>query len=933
MAITNAPSVSNINENWLVQFTADNQQCLEFDGTDDYVSFGNVLGLYTSFTLEAWIKTDSYSASSGTQIILERAEDGSTSAKNTNWQIALRHNGLRCKYQYGTGSNVSNTLTTSAITANNWHHVAVLRDDSVNEMRYYVDGVKVGTVTTNVSNDPTGGGSGVVSIGANFEQNNEFDGEIAHARVWSVARSDSDIAYYYNRTVDSNDSNLVGYWKLNEGAGSTVADFSSNSNSGTITSASWSNNGFDQFIHSFGLSFKDTVMEDNMYHGSILNRNISIRDSIDITKGTASTSNIKINSANFDLDGTDFYKLLFNGTNNYHNKEVRVYAQFNEASSLSSCQRVFTGRLVDISLSQNEVIALSINSHRPWDGVKFPQTQTINGIYQPVVYGDYTEHGDKSLVRDHANAVHPVPFKRRGITTDHLIVTSRSYSDMRPHYYDRAADAFLGIKADNYTQQTKDLDSEFDANTNIGLVKREMRRRFRINGIANSSEDNTTYTNSENLLIDSYNANGIVHQYGPAEAGEAKNFYVNFSAELGKVNDIDLDIKGDVTTPPGQVNTNLTLRVNFSGQFDDYFSDPVAAGFSAVSLTNGSLVGNNSVSDSSYATMGLGSITNNNLNTVNLSSTISSAVSGSNVQLDLVIADLVLYLDVQQSYDEDKANTNNSISSSQNLEYLYLGADGLTASWDSGAISHGHDAHRDLLMRFAGLDSTEPTGWSDLDNDRSPLDTWKVRTWFLEPQSLKTALDKLAYEFGFVAKFTPSNELKYIYIKKSSELSESINMTSNDIDKVQVNTTSFSELQTKINISNHLHPAVSNRYYNTVTSTNETSRAKYNLGAKEGISSINLDMNVGTIPTTADADCNADFYSYYNNIVGDMKIIVSCDVVNPAKAYALETGDIVTFTDMPVEMFGTDFATDKYFMIVETKRSLGKVNITAREVG
>ena len=158
-------------------------------------------------------------------------------------------------------------------------------------------------------------------------------------------------------------------------------------------------------------------------------------------------------------------------------------------------------------------------------------------------------------------------------------------------------------------------------------------------------------------------------------------------------------------------------------------------------------------------------------------------------------------------------------------------------------------------------------------------------------------------------------------------------MTSDDIDRVQVNTTSLNELQTKINISNHLHPAVSNRYYNTVTSTNTTSRAKYNLGAKEGISSINLDMNVGSIPTTANADCNADFYSYYNNIVGDMKIIVSCDVVNPAKAYALETGDIVTFTDMPVEMFGTDFATNKYFMIVETKRSLGKVNITAREVG
>ena len=929
MALSNAPKRSNVSENWLFDFTADNNNCLDFDGSDDNITFGDILGSEVNFTIEFWCKADS--KNSGVIIQLSSGS-GESEPENVSFNVNLQSGGeFRLFYEYGAGSNETNTTSSFDLSVDTWTHVAVVRDDASGNALFYKNGALV--ETESASNDPTGGTStdAKMTIGNSFANSNGFNGELAHVRVWNTARSASEIAYYYNRLVDSDDSNLVGYWKLNEGSGTTVSDFSSNSNSGTITGASWSNNGFDQFIHAFGLSFKDTVMEDNMYHGTILNRNISIRDSIDITKGTASTSNIKINSANFDLDGTDFYKLLFNGTNNYHNKEVRVHAQLNEASTLNSCQRVFTGRLVDISISQNEVILFSINSHRPWDGINFPQTQTANGIYQPVVYGDYTEHGDKSLVRDHANAVHPVPFKRKGITTDHLIVTSKSHSDMRPHYYDSAADAFLGIKADNYTAQTKDLDSDFDANTNIGLVKREMRRRFRINGTSISSDGSTTYSTPQNLLLDTYSSSGISHAYGPATSSEAKNFYVNFSAELGKVNDIDLDIKGSVTTPGGQGNTNLTLRVNYSGAAGDYFSGTVAAGFSAVSLTNGSLVNNTSVSSSSYATIGLGSVTNNNLNTVNLSSTISSG-SGSNVQLDLIVSDLVLYLDVQQSYDEDKANTNNSISASQNLEYLYLGADGLTASWDSGAISHGHDAHRDLLMRFAGLDSTEPTGYSDLNTDRT-VDNWKVRTWFLEPQSLKAVLDKLAYESGFVAKFSPSNELKYIYIKKSSELSASINMTSDDIDKVQVNTTSLSDLQTKINISNHLHPAVSNRYYNTVTSTNTTSRAKYNLGAKEGISSINLDMNVGTIPTTPNADCNADFYSYYNNIVGDIKIIVSCDVVNPAKAYALETGDIVTFTNMPVEMFGADFATDKYFMIVETKRSLGKVNITAREVG
>ena len=287
---------------------------------------------------------------------------------------------------------------------------------------------------------------------------------------------------------------------------------------------------------------------------------------------------------------------------------------------------------------------------------------------------------------------------------------------------------------------------------------------------------------------------------------------------------------------------------------------------------------------------------------------------------------------MQHSYDETKGSTNNSISQLSNLQYLYLPIDGLTASWDSGAISHGHDAHRDLLQRFAGVSSSDPVGWSDLNTDRA-IDNWKIRYWQLEPVKLKDKLDKLAYEFGFVAKYTATEELKYIYVKQSSELSATLNLTKDDISNVNIATTGINNVITEMKISNKLHPAVSNRYYDTVTAKNSTSRIKYSLGDKEGIQNVNLDAHVGAIPTSADADCNADFYSYYDNIVGDIKMLVSCDIINPAKGYQLETGDIITFTDMPVELFNTSFSASIFFMIVEYKRSPGKVSITAREVG
>ena len=62
-------------------------------------------------------------------------------------------------------------------------------------------------------------------------------------------------------------------------------------------------------------------------------------------------------------------------------------------------------------------------------------------------------------------------------------------------------------------------------------------------------------------------------------------------------------------------------------------------------------------------------------------------------------------------------------------------------------------------------------------------------------------------------------------------------------------------------------------------------------------------MNVGTPATTAQTDPNSDFYSYYNNIVGDVKKLISCEVVNSAKSYSMETGDIIKFDETTINLY------------------------------
>jgi len=959
MALSNPPIAPDVNENWLFQFTADNQTCLEFHpesgtGNNDgsYIDCGNALANISpivNFTIEFWIKSDDVTSVDFPIV----AKTGNTEDEDDNDSFIIKQSNddIFIQYEYGTGSNVTRTTSSVALAVNTWTHISVVRSAVTDDIKVYKNGILAETESDSTTDeDPTGADSSDqrLYLGANFAKTKFYDGELAHVRVWNIARDSQSIADTYNSVVHSSNTGLVAYWKLDEGYGTIVYDSSSNSNNGTLSTGhsdnstnlpTWSSNGFDQYIHAFGLALRDTVVDNNFYHGSILNKNISLRESIDITSGKSSTSNITLTSANFETQGTEFYKtLLNNAKRNYINRKVIVYVQFFNEDTLSNCQKIFTGRLVDIQLNQDGNVTMQINSHRPWDGISFPQTKTTNNIYQPVVYGDYTIHGDRDLVRDHANAVFPVPFKHKGATTDFLIVTPLASSDIRPCYYDATADAFLGIKASSYTAATKNLDSDFDANTNIGIVKREMQRRFRINPVTFSSDGSTTFNNAKNLLLNHYNVSGVTHDYSSSVSAEAKNFYANFSFEIAKVNTLDLDIKGTVTTPNnGQDDVNFTLRVNFSGNSGNYFTGQVEAGNSATSLTASNLVNNTSESSTHYAKISLlPSLSANNLAAVNLSSTISA--SGSNpVSLVLTITDLVLYCDIQHSYDETKGSTNNSLSSLSSLKYLYLPIDGLTASWDSGAISHGHDAHRDLLQRFAGIPSTDPEvnsgeAWTVLNTDRA-INNWKIRYWQLEPVLLKDMLDKLAYEFGFVAKFTADEKMKYIYVKKSTELSATLNLTKMDINKVNISTTGINNVVTQMDISNKLHPADSNRYYATTNALNNTSRAKYNLGDKEGIQTINLDANVGTIPSTADADCNADFYSYYNNIVGDVKILVKCDIVNPMKGCQLETGDVITFSDMPVEMFGTDFDNTTYFMIVDLNRSPGKVSITAREVG
>ena len=60
-----------------------------------------------------------------------------------------------------------------------------------------------------------------------------FAGVVDEARIWSVARTSSQINATRNSEITTPQTNLLGVWNLNEGTGSSLADNSGNAVTGT----------------------------------------------------------------------------------------------------------------------------------------------------------------------------------------------------------------------------------------------------------------------------------------------------------------------------------------------------------------------------------------------------------------------------------------------------------------------------------------------------------------------------------------------------------------------------------------------------------------------------------------------------------------------------------------------------------------------------
>jgi len=229
---------------FVIQTSIGQNNSLNFDGTDDYVSLGNNFGFDNTdiFTIEAWVKLNT---GADFQQIISKLD-----ADFTGWGLQIRpSSGLLNGYLFSTFSiNQRAVRGSTSITDGLWHHVAMVYD--ANDIILYVDGALDPISVTNNSEGPleTLINSSNTHIG-NYDGSGDgeggeyFNGYIDEVRIWNVVRTETEIASFFDTELTGTEANLIAYYKMDDNNSTCdIIDCNSNETHGTRNGASGVNN-------------------------------------------------------------------------------------------------------------------------------------------------------------------------------------------------------------------------------------------------------------------------------------------------------------------------------------------------------------------------------------------------------------------------------------------------------------------------------------------------------------------------------------------------------------------------------------------------------------------------------------------------------------------------------------------------------------------
>ena len=641
-------------------------------------------------------------------------------------------------------------------------------------------------------------------------------------------------------------------------------------------------------------SLYDQTVNSVAYSGLILNKP-NIRESINVFNSSARIGNLSIEIQ----DDSDLRQDLLLGSNYYLNGDVKIFSNLDSSASVANFNdipQIYQGRLESVK-HNDSTITLNIVAKRPYDNVTVPNVFSAEKIPAPLAYGDFSDAGDRSPVtklNGTPNFFRKVPFTKYDTTGISLVTgTTAESEDENIYTYLNNYDAFIHYSVGETENATA-------SNVKVNKIPVSGKYIYQVPPVSNTSATTSTEIAVANLS----------NTYDNNDSTEG-----TFTFPVGGVSNGTYTHKERYTLDD-EIETGQQARAYFD---TSSVNDIVEAHVKLYLL------------DADNANVGTG---NESIFTGNVSNrTVSVTATGNAKKIDVEVQFEYSSGSSPAAVVELKEVFSYITKYNEEIEYAYLGYSGEAQGYKSSStrVTKIHEAHRSFVHSILGVDtdgagSADPTGWSALDTDRS---SWTIRYNQLKPLPAKKILDQMQFEGGFVSVFEADGDIRYIHVKNSYSSADHT-LDKNDLSNIQYTHTPISDVVTDILVNYDPHPA-KRVYRSQQTASESTIRGNYNISTAQVVT-VNLDMLSGGIgsdltPSTA----NAGFIDYYGNLRSSPRIIMTAEVVNPAK-FNMEIGDICSFSSMlPATAFNKSFS-GAYFMITSISRTLGRIQAQFTEV-
>jgi len=203
---------------------------LNFDGSNDYVHSNGTLPATGEFTLETWVNPTTLPGGVFSGLLLS----DNFPANAMHWQLV----GNTLEFTVN-GSNPTDQFSSFTVPTGTWSHLAVVYSASARTVKFFLNGTLMNTATYSTA---AAIGAQSYSIGGWLSGSPQriLNGSLNEMRVWSVARTDAQIAASCNQALAAQ-TGLAALYSFDQGIASgnnagltTLNDDSGNGRTGTL---------------------------------------------------------------------------------------------------------------------------------------------------------------------------------------------------------------------------------------------------------------------------------------------------------------------------------------------------------------------------------------------------------------------------------------------------------------------------------------------------------------------------------------------------------------------------------------------------------------------------------------------------------------------------------------------------------------------------